>query len=167
MTITFQCEHCRKEVKAPDDAAGQRGKCPFCGETSYIPTEVSEDDVLPLAEVDEQEERERERKMQQLVEDEQARLSEEDLKQEIPLDQRDNVSSHDLHHFVVNYCLDMAEGKMERAAQHAAKLKNYGHTGSQAVEDFLTGNALEPALDKLPAKVRNGYLNQLAETLRK
>ncbi|MFW6133250.1 MAG: hypothetical protein ACOC8F_05080 [Planctomycetota bacterium] len=163
MSITFHCEHCRKQIKAPDSAGGKRGKCPFCGQSNYIPTEVSDEDVLPLTPVDEEAERKREEELQRLVREEQSRLGEEDTLEEVPLDQRDSVSSRDLHHLVVNYCLDMAEGKLERAETHVEKLKGYGKPGVQAVDEFLTGNALEPALDEMPPKVKNGYLNQLRE----
>ena len=42
MTIEFQCPHCSKLLKTPDDKAGVRANCPGCGEVVTIPDLVSE-----------------------------------------------------------------------------------------------------------------------------
>ncbi|MBS3733429.1 MAG: RNHCP domain-containing protein [Phycisphaerae bacterium] len=165
MSISFQCEHCRKEIKAPDNAGGQRGKCPYCGGSTYVPAVGDDEQALPLTPVDNEAERRHEEELHRLVDQELSQLDEDDMREQVPLDQRDEVSSRDLHHFVVNYCLDMAAGKLDRAETHAEKLAAYGKTGTQAVDEFLMGNALEPALDDMPPKVKNGYLNQLREKI--
>src|ERR1017187_3310117 len=108
MSITFRCEHCRKDVQAPDSAVGKRGKCPFCGHSSYIPEPVNEEDVLPLAPVDEEEERRHQQEVHQLFEQERDLIAQTGSKPEAPLDQREDVKTEDVHHFVVNYCLDMS-----------------------------------------------------------
>lgn len=38
MSIRTTCQSCGKAVKAPDSAAGKRGKCPFCGHSVRIPS---------------------------------------------------------------------------------------------------------------------------------
>jgi len=163
MSIKFTCEHCRKQVKASDSAAGKRGKCPYCGQTSYIPAPVSEGDVLPLAPVDEGEERRRQEEIKRLREKERDLIAETGGPAPVPLEFREDLTSEDLHHFVVNYCLDMARGKLDRAAVHAAKLKEFGDLGRQAVEDFLTGGASEPALKEIPKPVLEGFLKQMQQ----
>ena len=85
MTITFRCEHCHKEVKAPDSAGGKRGKCPHCGQTSYIPSPVSEEDVLPLAPLDSAEERQRRKEIQALLEQERELRAELGGEESVPL----------------------------------------------------------------------------------
>ena len=94
MGIDFQCQHCRKKVNAPDSAAGKRGKCPFCGQSNYIPTPLTEDDVLPLAPLDEEEERQRRAKLSDLYRQEEALLSESktQLRITLPL----NLTLHNL-----------------------------------------------------------------------
>jgi phage FluMu protein Com len=161
MGITFRCEHCRKEVEAPDAAAGKRGKCPFCRKSNYIPAPVSEEDVLPLAPVDEQEERRRAEKVQKLLEEEKELLEEQRGEAAPPLEQREDLASEELHHFVVNYCLDMANSKLERAGVHVKRLKEFGGLGVEAVDDFIDGNAAEPALEAIPPKVLQGFLSEL------
>lgn len=161
MPITFRCEHCGKEVKAPDGAEGKRGKCPHCGQSNYIPTPVSEEDAIPLAEINTEEEKQREAEEQALLEQERALIAETARAPAVPLDDRDDLSSEDLHHFVVNYCLDMAAGKLDRAETHVAELKKHRKLGTTAVDDFIQGKATEPALGDIPPPVLQGFLKQL------
>jgi predicted RNA-binding Zn-ribbon protein involved in translation (DUF1610 family) len=42
VTIEFQCPHCSKLLKTPDDKAGVRANCPGCGEIVTIPDLVNE-----------------------------------------------------------------------------------------------------------------------------
>ena len=165
MSITFQCEHCHKEVKAPDGTAGKRGKCPHCQQSCYIPTPVSDDELYDIAPLDEEGERQREEELKRLREQEKQLLAEDKEAPSEPLEQRDDVAAEDLHHLVVNYCLDLARSKLPQAETHAKKLRSFGPAGIQAVDDFLTGGATEPALDDLPAPVIQGFLNQLREQL--
>ena len=166
MSITFRCEHCHMEVDAPDKAGGRRGKCPFCGVSTYIPTPVSEDEVLDVVPLDEEEERRREEELESLFEQEDQLLAEKDPDGDMPpMEQREDLRSEDLHHFVVNYCLDMSQSKLERAQQHSAKLRKFGYLGLEALDDFISGKAIEPALRQIPAAVIQGFLKQLRQEL--
>lgn len=165
MSITFRCEQCRKDVKAPDAAAGKRGKCPHCGHSSYIPMPSTENEEIPLAPIDE-EEGGRGGKSESFQEMDRTLLHEmSGAGTEVPLDHREDLGSEDLHHFVVNYCLDMFKGDLERAAQHAQKMKTFKYTAIQAVEDFEKNNVTEMVLDVIPKKVLNGFLLDLKERL--
>ena len=165
MTITFLCEHCHKEVSAPDSAGGKRGKCPFCGQTSFIPTPVADDELPDLAPVDEEEERRRREHLERLRQQEHDLIAETGGDAGPPLEQRDDLTSEDLHHLVVNYCLDLFGGKLTRAQTHADKLRELGPVGRQAVKDFQSGTATEEALGALPQPLLMGFLNQLSEEL--
>ena len=168
MSITFRCGYCHKEVNAPDDAVGKTGKCPYCGRSSYIPSAVSEEEIIPLAPLDEEEERKRRKE------------SETQFQRELellegggqtysgpPLEHREEVKSEDLHHFVVNYCLDMANSNLQRAKMHIRKLKGFGQAGVEAVDDFISGKTLEPALDMLATELVKGLLKELKDELSK
>jgi hypothetical protein len=165
MSITFQCEHCHKEVKAPDTAAGKRGKCPHCQQSCYIPAPVSDDELYDVAPLDEDGERQREEELHRIREQEKELLAADKDAPSEPLEQRDDVAAEDLHHLVVNYCLALAGSKLPQAGDHAKKLRSFGAEGVQAVNDFLSGGATEPALDNIPAPVREGFLKQLREQL--
>ena len=166
MPITFRCQSCHKEVTAPDSAAGKTGKCPYCGQANLVPAGADEDNEIPLAPIDEAEEVARQEQIRALYEQEQDLLSEIGGPPPIPLDQLKDIQSSDLHHFVVNYCLDMADGKLQRAEQHVEQLQRYGMVGYQAVEDFLSGMATEPAMDHIPRPVLLGFLRELKAQIR-
>jgi hypothetical protein len=163
MPISFACARCGRSVTAPDAAAGKRGKCPFCGHSNEIPQPdpPQEEDLIPLAPVDENEELETRRRFHELYEQEKELLSETGGPAAIPLIERDDLTSEDLHHFVVNYCLDMAAGKLGRAGTYIVELREFGPLGVQAVEDFLSGSATEPALDRIPRPVLHEFFRQL------
>ena len=165
MAITFRCRTCNNQIKAPDAAAGKKGKCPFCGHSNDIPAPPSEDDVIPLAEIDEEEERRAQQEIQALRQQEQDLLAETGGEPPVPLEHREEITSDDLHHFVVNYCLDMANGKLDRAETHVAQLRKYGSLAQDAVKDFAGGSASEPALGSIPQPVLQGFLKRLREQL--
>ncbi len=160
MSIRFRCQHCHKTVKAPESSAGQRGKCPYCGLSSYIPAPVSEDELIPLAPEDEDYERRRKEEAMRLIEQDPAVVAGGEG-EEPPLEQRDDVDSEDIQHLVVNYCLDMADGNLDRAKQHASRLRQWPSAAGRAVDDLLNKKTLEPALDRIPDKVLAGFLREL------
>lgn len=167
MTIKFHCEHCRRLVQAPDSAGGRRGTCPHCQGSNFIPAgDVEELDITPL---DEKEERHRKRTIETLMDAERDILAESANPEKTPrLGQRDpeDIEPEDLYHLVVNYCLDMAAGNLERADDHAYKLNEHSGTNRRAVSDFQTGKALEPSLDTIPVKVLQGFLKDLMTKMR-
>lgn len=164
MSIRFRCQHCHKTVKAPETSAGQRGKCPYCGLSSYIPAPVSDDELIPLAPEDEEFEQQRKEEAMRLIEQDPA-VVEKGGGEEIPLEQRDEVESDDVEHLVVNYCLDMADGKLEQARKHASRLRQWPSAAGQAVDDLLNKKTLEPTLDRIPEKVLAGFLKELKKEL--
>ena len=166
MPIQFRCEHCRTEVTAPDGAGGKRGKCPHCGQSNYIPAPVSEEEIIPMAPLDEEEERRRAEQLKALRQREEELLSDNGPEPEAPpLEHREDLKPKELYHFVVNYCLDIANSQLERAEGHVATLRKFGEQGKQAVDDFLTGTAIEPALGAIPPAVLQGFLKELRRQL--
>lgn len=172
MPIKFECTECHKTVTAPDSAGGKKGKCPFCGEKVDIPLppgpqEQEDPDLIPLAPIDEDEERQLAEERKALYEQEQGLLdASAPAGDSVPLDQREDLGAADLHHFVVNYLLDMFEGNLQRAGMHADKLKSFGFKGIGAVDDFLEGGVEEPALEPIPEPIRMGFLRELRERVK-
>jgi len=167
MSITFQCAQCGQNVQAPDAAAGKRGKCPHCGASNEVPAPAAQQDenLIPLAPIDEHEEKRRQEEIRRLIEQEHDVIAETGGEAPVPLEQRENVTAEDLHHLVVNYCLDLADSQLERAQTHVEKLREFGAVGKEAANDFLTGRVVEPGIDRIPARVREGFLKQLAREL--
>ncbi len=164
MAITFRCQHCGKKVEAPDSAGGKRGRCPYCKQSNYIPAPVSVDELFELAPEDGQPGGEHSKELR-----EQERALAAELSRggtgSVPLEHREDLKPEDLHHLVINYCLDMAGSELERAETHAAQLKKFPRLAKQAVEEFLDGSVLEPALDPVPTKLLHGFLNNLRDQL--
>jgi hypothetical protein len=169
MPITFRCQACHRDVTAPDAAAGRRGKCPFCGQMNDVPLPApqppeEDEDLIPLAPLDEEEEQQALRERRALYEQESALLDEGGPETNpVPLEEREELDAEELYHFVVNFCLEMAEGKLQQAAQQALQLKRFAPMGIQAVDDFASGRATEPALDRIPRPVLQAFLKDLRE----
>jgi phage FluMu protein Com len=167
MPIKFHCEYCGNLVEAPDDAGGKRGKCPHCQRSNFIPAPEGQE-PLELAPLNEEDERRRQREVERAMAADRELLAETQREEVSPrLSQKDpeEVSAVDLHHMVVNYCLDMVAGQLQRAPEHAEQLSQYGDKGRQAVLDFISGKVLEPALDRSPLRVLQGYLKELQKLL--
>jgi hypothetical protein len=49
MAIQFQCPSCGKELKAPEETAGRKGKCPHCAHPIQVPEQVYEAEEVPVA----------------------------------------------------------------------------------------------------------------------
>ncbi len=149
MTIRFLCQHCHRYSDLPDSAGGKRGDCPLCGQSAYVAGKVDENEILDIAPIDMEEER-----RTAAVED-LHKSREQDLMKAcktevpIPLEHRDSLEVEDLHHFVVNYCLDMTDGKRQRAQLHVTSLRKFGPLGLQAVRDFQSHKVDEPALKRM------------------
>jgi phage FluMu protein Com len=166
MPITFRCQACKKDVTAPDAAAGRRGKCPFCGQMNDVPVpapqQEEDEDLIPFAPLDEEEEQQAEQERRALYEQQLALLDEAGPETTaVPLDQREELETEELHHFVVNFCLEMAAGKLEQARQQAMQLKKFAPLGTRAVDEFISGKASEPALDRIPRPVLQAFLKEL------
>jgi hypothetical protein len=172
MPIKFECEDCHKIINAPDTAGGKRGKCPSCGKLVDIPlppppAEEEDPDLIPLAPIDEEEERRLARERKALYAQEKSLLDAmAPSPDDVPLDQREQVDAEDLHHFVVNYLLDMFDGNLARAQMHAEKLHSFGIKGSDAVDDFVVGKADEIVLKRIPMPIRQGFLRELKERVK-
>ena len=167
MTITFHCEHCRKEVQAPDAAGGKRGKCPFCGTSNYIPAPPSDEDIIPLAPLDEEDERRRQQEVQDLLRQERDLLSEIGGQPVDPKDLQSADVKQDLRDQVVRYCLDMHAGKLPRAQAQSQALLRQGPAALQIVEDLMSGKEIDPALAAMPGGLLAGFLRQLRQELQK
>jgi hypothetical protein len=167
MPIQFKCEYCGKKVTAPDAAGGKRGKCPFCKQTCYIPAPVADEELYDLAPESEEDRRREAAEKEALRQQEAALLAElgGEAAAAVPVEQKENPTPDDLHHLVVNYCLDIADGRLDRAELTVGQMKKLKRTAMQAVDDFLSGKAKEPALAHIPPPVLKGLLNQLKQAL--
>ena len=78
-----------------------------------------------------------------------------------PLEHRENLTTEDLHHFVINFCLEMAHNNVEGADRQVEELKKFGQLSLKAIDDLASGKVHEPALDTIAAQPRKLYLSTL------
>ncbi len=175
MSIEFHCDHCSKLIRAPREAAGRRGKCPYCQQSVYIPTPTDEIDEIPLAPVDLQDAREQERL------DEERRRTDRELLSDRrpPSDKSVPVASaesampsmipgaeDDVQDRVVDYLLLMRNTQLVEAEEVLADLRR-NKAAAIRVIDRLAADAIPPeALAGVPPRLYLGFLKNLRGELR-
>ncbi len=176
MSIEIPCPQCRKLIRAPDDAGGKRGKCPYCKDSVYIPLPPDEAGEIPLAPIDEEAERRAEE------------LRREAIRYAAAVDKvRDsraaagNAASSagsappmpaageavDLGAETEAFVLAMCDSKLDTAEAAAARMKRAGSRARDYVEGLLLdpGAAGPPQYENVPAPVVQGFLKALLSRL--
>lgn len=183
MAIEFHCNFCGKQVKAPDDAGGKRGKCPSCQKVLYIPMPEGAVDEFDLAPVDEYEERKR------LQMEEQARATERALLREkqapgegaMPKDSDieippppppppvdtspSSISEEDIEFLIVEWLRSMADGDLGDADRSMMQLRKGGALARQVAAKLAIAEPPPSGLKEVPRPVLNRYFKMLKEQL--
>lgn len=168
MAIEFHCDHCGKLVKTSDEHAGKRGKCPHCHQSVYIPTPAEDLEPLRLAPVDEGEERERQRLLEESREiaiklRDEREVPPDVAKAPLPEPMGDMRLSSDMEHLVTEYVLCMAAGKLTEAEELARDIRGNRILADEFIQR-LTMDELPPArLAKIPRAVMLGFIKQLSK----
>ncbi len=174
MSIEFHCDHCAKLIRAPDEAAGRRGKCPNCQQSVYIPTPPDRIEEIPLAPLDDEEIRKREQ-----LENESRRIQRELLADRRPPPDRaapsaapesampgQIASDDDIQDLVVDYLLLMRNSELVQAEDILARLVK-AKAAAIRVVDRLAADAVPPtALADVPPRLYLGFLKNLRSQLR-
>ncbi|UCC30151.1 MAG: hypothetical protein JSU86_18375 [Phycisphaerales bacterium] len=173
MSIELHCPQCQKLIRAPEDAGGKRGKCPYCENSVYIPMPADEGEEIPLAPIDDAEERRAEELRRESVEyaaavdhvvdsgtgAEDAPSSTDDPGSAGPSDRIAGMSE-DVDAFVNA----MGESQLAEANAAAARLKRAGTRARDYVEGLLLDEML-PTYDNVPPPVVQGFLKTLLNRL--
>lgn len=175
MSIELHCPHCEKLIRAPENAGGKHGKCPYCQQSVYIPMPMSDADAIPLAPLDEAD----------------ARREEELLKESIQYasaidrdnDQSDNPVSRggssspaarekadtspvfvDVPVEVERFVRAMHGSKLDEAEKIVSRLKRSGSRARDYV-DGLYLDQMPPQMSGIPGPLIKGFLKALLERL--
>ena len=155
MSIELHCPQCEKLIRAPDNAGGKHGKCPYCAAEVYIPTPVEDSDLIGLTPIDEAEERRAAQERQEALRYATAMDKDADLKvapddagpsrgggrrPEAPPGEVVNISDH-----VERFVLAMRDSKLEEADRIAGKLKRVGPRARDYVEGLLLAPPHRPS----------------------
>lgn len=171
MSIELHCPQCGKLIKAPDDAGGRHGKCPYCERKVYIPTPETAIEEIPIAPIDEEElERERQLRKEAL---ELAKVVTHD-KTAVPEGESRTRSQAeavvretespgqvvDLSGEVERFVLAMRDSKLDKADQAVASLKRAGARGKDYVQGLMI-DEMPPEFENVPPPLLKGFLKTL------
>ena len=157
MWITFSCEHCSKSVKAPEQLAGKKGRCPYCRRKMVIPSSPEPSQDLELAAL----ERELHRSGADDGSDSEAETPSWPYPQPkavaIPADSFDPDAA------LLGYMVAMGAGDLDTAGSLATELRQNPEEMAAAIRRLDLGTISQPVLRDLPRPVLEGFLKQLVD----
>ncbi len=173
MPIELHCPQCEKLIRAPDNAGGKHGKCPYCDTKVYIPVPFADNDLLALAPVDEEEERRAEKERQEALRYTTTMDKDADLKvvpDEPPAARgparRPEAPGEviEVGELVESFIIAMRDSKLDEADRIARQLKRAGARARDHVEGMLL-DPTPPPIEGVPRPLVQGFLKALLERL--
>lgn len=171
MSIELHCPGCAKLIRAPDNAGGRHGKCPYCARSVYIPTPESEVEIFDVAEPTEEELRMEEELRRESV-NYVAGVAHADA--EIPGDselvaegvRRPETPGEviDLHGLVDAFLCAMRDAQLDEADRAVDALKRAGGKAKDYVNGVMV-DEIPPQIDGVPDPVLKGFLKTLSSRL--
>jgi hypothetical protein len=172
-TIELHCVHCSKVIKAPADAGGRTGKCPYCGGENYIPRLADPDEEIPLAPLDDEAET---KHRKAVLEDAayQRRLLHE---RAVPGDggksgagrpapvSTPQAASKQLTGLIVNFVEAMSLGRLDKAEEVVREISKQSPKAKVILDELAGEDLTGYGLPSLPRPVLVGYLKQLRSRL--
>jgi len=169
MPISFHCQSCKKKIKAPDNAGGKWGNCPFCKHRCYIPSARSADEPeLKLAPLDPSEETQ----INSLIKETKT-LTQSLLAMEMPVE--DDADSHgddrtaeekEIIKKCIIYLRQMADGQLGPAESTIAKLKKHHKKPAlRILASMARAEKPEPELADLPGGILQGLIRDASTKL--
>jgi DNA-directed RNA polymerase subunit RPC12/RpoP len=168
MSIELHCPQCGKQIKAPDNAGGRYGKCPYCGGRAYIPMPDEQREEIGVAPLDE-DELERERRMrrealaleaQVLHETKPPPPGVESPTRGGPTGAHAEGEVVDMAAEVNRYLVAMRDSKLEQADKAVGKLARAGARARDYVQGLMIDEMPLP-IDNVPPPVLKGFLKSL------
>jgi hypothetical protein len=166
MSIELHCPKCQKLIRAPDNAGGRRGKCPYCKNSVYIPMPPDEVGEIPLAPIDAEEERRAEELRRESIEyvaevdHATGPAGDADEPGPPPGDGEFDDDFVDVPAAVEAFIWAMSDSKLDEAEEAATILKKLRTEASDYVQGLLV-DELPPAYGDVPPPVVKGFLKTL------
>jgi hypothetical protein len=177
MSIELHCPQCEKLIRAPDNAGGKHGKCPYCEAKVYIPMPpAGDEDEIKIAPLDSDSERRDEELHREMVRYSASLDKEKDAPMGAAIDaavpsggpasRRMEVPGEviDVPEKVEEFIVAMRDSQLDDADRVAKELKR---TGSKA-RDYVEGIMLDPTpppLGNVPKPLLQGFLKALLQRL--
>lgn len=168
MTISFRCESCKKKVKAPDEAGGKWGSCPYCKHRLFIPRAKTDDEPeLKLAPVDESELSHIDDLMKETHSLTQKILHEDSVIDEGVEDTAaaKAVGEKELTKQCIIYLRQMADGDLMEAETTLAALKGSRKTAQRIFTAMSRSERPEPELQDVPDSIMQGLIRDAVNKL--
>ena len=169
MSIDIHCPQCEKLIRAPDNAGGKYGKCPYCETKVYIPA-LDEGGEIPLAPLDEEEERRERELIRESVRYAAAFDKESDKLPPEGAAPRGGGGRQvhepppgeviDIGDEVEAYVMAMRDSKLDDAERVIRTLKSAGARAADYVEGLMLDPA-PPPLGNVPKPLMMGFLKSL------
>ena len=173
MSIELHCPKCAKLIRAPDNAGGKRGKCPYCKESIYIPLPPDEAEEIGIAPIDDDDKR----RAKELRRESIGYVAAVGHVKDAPTEgaaapgSRSDVARPatpgevvDLGKEVEAFLRAMRDSKLTEADQAVARLKQAGSRAKDHVEGLL--------LDEMPTSIKGlapplvkGFLKTLSDRM--
>jgi hypothetical protein len=168
MTISLHCESCKKKIKAPDEAGGKWGKCPYCKHRCYIPLPKADDEPeLKLLPVDDADETQMTDLMRQTHELTQKILRErqalEDGPSEDPNAQK--AVEKDVIKKSILYLRQMADGELQQAEKTFELLRRHKKPSLRILSAMARAERPEPELSDVGDGVLQGLIRDAESKL--
>lgn len=165
MSIELHCPKCNKLIRAPDNAGGKTGKCPYCKAPAYIPALPADEEIIPMAPLDEEEERRLERERQassqyiaSIGRGDGVRTGDAEPS---PGEAADDV---DIDAEVDRFILAMRDSQLDEADRAAKTLQSAGPRAREHVQRLIL-DEMAPAVENVPPPVVLGFLKNLSDRL--
>ena len=158
MSISFHCESCKKQVKAPDSTGGKWGTCPHCDHRCYIPLPPAKDEeVLKLLPLDESRETQYNHLMAETRNLQRNIIKETEIEAPEPADMPFNeMDEKNLTKSIIVYLRLMADGELDQAQKAEAKILPFADDAKRILKDIVKAEPPEPELADIASKVLKG-----------
>ena len=169
MSISFNCESCKKRIKAPDNAGGKWGSCPYCKHRCYIPLPKSEDEEeLKLAPIDIMEESRIDAMMRETHSLTRNILHESQIPEEGPGGtgiSGATISEKEVIKVAILYLRQIADGELSQAEKTFNSLKSNKKASLRILASMARAEVPEPELSDIPGSVLQGLIRDISSKL--
>ena len=175
MSIELHCPNCNKGIRAPDDAGGKRGLCPSCKQSVYIPSPAAEEDIIPMAAIDEADQLRGEELHQESIGfaaavDRDRKAKEGAVESQGGARDPFGVTEApgevvDLAGDVEQFILAMRDSKLDDAERIAVDLDKAGVRACDYVQGLML-DQMPPKMEGVPQPLVQGFLKALLERLK-
>ena len=170
MSIEIHCPQCNKLIRAPDNAGGRHGKCPYCKRELYIPMDLSGEEELTIAPFDE----DSALRAQELEEEARELTAQIRREKDEPADKPDrparraaspSAAAVDVAPLVLRFVKCMKDSELDQADRIAGKLKGAADRTREEVQRLMVDEMQAPGLEDVPPGLYKGFLKALLERL--